>query len=72
MTLKEALQYRGITLTELARCMDIRTVAAKGWIEGRMGRVTMARLQTLAKMLDGGILITEDGVEFELYGGGRE
>ena len=25
--------------------------------------------ETLAKALDGGVLITEDGAEFELYGG---
>ena len=32
-------------------------------------KLSAARLQQLAEALDGGVLITEDGAEFELYGG---
>ena len=32
-------------------------------------QLSAQRLQQLAKALDGGVLITEDGAEFELYGG---
>lgn len=31
-------------------------------------RISGARMQQLAAALDGGVLITEDGAEFELYG----
>ena len=32
-------------------------------------RDTVERLRQITEILDGGALITEDGVEFELYGG---
>lgn len=69
MTLSEAMTFRGISAGELAKFMSIPTQTARNWAAGGMGRVSAAKLQTLAKMLDGGVLITEDGVEIELYGG---
>ena len=44
---------------------DIRRWCATGGLL----KLSAARLQQLAETLDGGVLITEDGAEFELYGG---
>lgn len=69
MTLREAMQYRGLTAGQLARLIGVGKVTVECWQRDDMDRVTLHRLQQLAKMLDGGVLITEDGVELELYGG---
>ena len=53
MTLTEAMQYRGLTAWKLAERTGVKTQTAK----------------KITEILDGGALITEDGVEFELYGG---
>lgn len=36
---------------------------------GGTRKITVERLRQITEILDGGALITEDGVEFELYGG---
>ncbi|MGY6223769.1 hypothetical protein ACW73S_03235 [Faecalibacterium duncaniae] len=56
MTLTEAMQYRGLTAWKLAE-------------PGGTRKITVERLRQITEILDGGALITEDGVEFELYGG---
>lgn len=62
MTLTEAMQYRGLTAWKLAERTGVKTQTAKKWTEpGGTRKIT--------EILDGGALITEDGVEFELYGG---
>ena len=66
MTLKEAMIYRGENESTLAtRPLDVRRWCKPGGLE----KLSAQRLQQLAKALDGGVLITEDGAEFELYGG---
>ena len=57
MTLKEAMAYRGENADTLAEKIGIRA-----------GEITKARLQQLAVALDGGVLVTADGAEVELYG----
>ena len=71
MTLKEAMIYRGENESTLAlNCWPTRPLDVRRWCKpGRAGKAERQRLQQLAKALDGGVLITEDGAEFELYGG---
>ena len=70
MTLKEAMNYRGENEEILAVKMETKTVYIRRWCApGGLLKLSAARLQQLAKTLDGGVLITEDGAEFELYGG---
>ena len=59
MTLTEAMQYRGLTAWKLAERTE----------PGGTRKITVERLRQITEILDGGALITEDGVEFELYGG---
>lgn len=70
MTLKEAMIYRGENEETLAVKMETKTVYIRRWCAtGGLLNLSAARLQQLAEALDGGVLITEDGAEFELYGG---
>jgi len=66
MTLKEAMAYRGENADTLAEKIGIRAGEITKWLL----RVPSARLQQLAVALDGGVLVTADGVEVELYGSG--
>ena len=69
MTLKEARGYRGENADTLAEKIGIRAGEVRRWMgENGMLRISGARMQQLAAALDGGVLITEDGAEFELYG----
>lgn len=71
MTLKEAMAYRGENADTLAEKIGIRAGEVRRWMgENGMLRISGARMQQLAVALDGGVLITEDGAEFELYGNG--
>lgn len=71
MTLKEAMGYRGENADTLAEKIGIRAGEVRRWMgENGMLRISGARMQQLAAALDGGVLITEDGAEFELYGNG--
>lgn len=70
MTLKEAMIYRGENEDTLAEKMETKAVYIRHWCApGGLLKLSAARLQQLAETLDGGVLITEDGAEFELYGG---
>lgn len=70
MTLTEAMQYRGLTVWKLAERTGVKTQTAKKWTEpGGTRKIAVERLRQITEILDGGALITEDGVEFELYGG---
>ena len=70
MTLTEAMQYRGLTAWKLAERTGVKTQTAKKWTEpGGTRKITVERLRQITEILDGGALITEDGVEFEMYGG---
>ena len=70
MTLKEAMKYRGETLNSLAKLAEVSTNTVERWVQpGALEKLSAARLQQIAKALDGGVLITEDGCEVELYGG---
>ena len=70
MTLKEAMTYRGENEETLAVKMETKAVYIRRWCKpGALLKLSAARLQQLAEALDGGVLITEDGAEFELYGG---
>ena len=69
MTLKEAMGYRGENADTLAEKIGIRAGEITKWMRpAGLLRVPSARLQQLA--LDGGVLVTADGVEVELYGSG--
>ena len=69
MTLKEAMIYRGENESTLALMLATRPLDVRRWCKpGGQQMLSAQRLQ-LAKALDGGVLITEDGAEFELYGG---
>ena len=58
------------TVWELAERTGVKTQTAKKWTEpGGTRKITVERLRQITEILDGGALITEDGVEFELYGG---
>ena len=71
MTLKEAMAYRGKNADTLAEALDTRPLDVRRWCKpGGLLKLNAARLQQLAVALDGGVLITEDGAEFELYGNG--
>ena len=70
MTLKEAMKYRGENESTLAVALGSRAVDVRRWCRpGGLEKLSTARLQQIAKALDGGVLITEDGCEVELYGG---
>lgn len=70
MTLKEAMIYRGENESTLAEKMETKAVYIRHrCAPGGLLKLSAARLQQLAETLDGGVLITEDGAEFELYGG---
>ena len=71
MTLKEAMDYRGENETTLAEKMGSAAGYVRRWCRpGGVMKLSAAKLQELAAALDGGVLITEDGAEFELYGNG--
>ena len=65
MTLKEAMIYRGENESTLALMLATRPLDVRRWCKPG----GLEKLSALAKALDGGVLITEDGAEFELYGG---
>lgn len=70
MTLKEAMTYRGMTEEDLAKKLGSNPAYVRRWCwPGGLAKLSAERLQGLAKALDGGILVTEDGFEVELYGG---
>ena len=70
MTLKEAMGYRGENADTLAEKIGIRAGEITKWMRpAGLLRVPSARLQ-LAVALDGGVLVTADGAEVELYGNG--
>ena len=66
MTLKEAMAYRGENADTLAEKIGIRAGEITKW----MRPAGLLRVQQLAVALDGGVLVTADGVEVELYGSG--
>ena len=67
MTLKEAMAYRGENADTLAEKIGIRAGEITKWMRpAGLLRVPSARLQQLAVALDGGVLVTADGVEVEL------
>ena len=69
MTLKEAMAYRGENADTLAEKIGIRAGEITKWMRpAGLLRVPSARLQLLAVALDGGVLVTADGAEVELYG----
>lgn len=71
MTLKEAMAYRGENADTLAEKIGIRAGEITKWMRpAGLLRVPSARLQQLAVALDGGVLVTADGAEVELYGNG--
>lgn len=73
MKLKEAMQYRGETAESLGRRMRVTEQTVEGWMrDGGLDRLSAARLREIAAALDGGVLVTEDGCEVELYGGCNE
>ena len=84
MMLKEAMIYRGENESTLALMLATRPLDVRRWCKpGGLEKLSAQRLQQLAEALDGacavpldimealdgGVLITEDGAEFELYGG---
>lgn len=63
---------RGENADTLAEKIGIRAGEVRRWMgENGMLRISGARMQQLAAALDGGVLITEDGAEFELYRNGE-
>ena len=71
MTLKEAMDYRGENEATLAEKMGSAPGYVRRWAKpGGLLKLSAVKLQELARALDGGVLITEDGAEFELYGNG--
>ena len=70
MTLKEAMAYRDENEETLAAALDAKPIYVRRWCKpGGILKLSVERLQQLAEALDGGVLITADGAEFELYGG---
>lgn len=70
MTLEEAMKYRGETVRSLAKATETTPSCVKRWVQpGGLERLSAVRLQQIARALDGGVLVTEDGCEVELYGG---
>lgn len=65
MTLEEAMKYRGETVRSLAKATETAPSCVKRWVQPG----GLERLQQIARALDGGVLVTEDGCEVELYGG---
>ena len=71
MTLKEAMAYRGENADTLAEKIGIRAGEITKWMrQAGVLRVASARRQQLAAAPGGGVLVTADGVEVELYGSG--
>ena len=71
MTLKDAMDYRGENEAALGRMLETAPIYVRRWCRpGGLQHLSVKRLQDLAAALDGGFLITEDGVEVELYGNG--
>lgn len=71
MTLQEAMNYRGENPATLSDKLAVQEGYVRRWCKpGGLLKLSAARLQQLAQALDGGILITEDGAEVELYGNG--
>ena len=71
MTLKEAMIYRGENESTLALMLATRPLDVLRWCKpGGLLKLNAARLQQLAVGLDGGVLVTADGVKTELYGSG--
>lgn len=69
MTLKEAMDYRGENEETLAAALETKPIYVRRWCKpGGLLKLPVERLQQLAEVLDGGVLITADGTEFELYG----
>ena len=70
MTLKEAMEYRGENEATLSDKMGVQEGFIRRWEKpGALMKMSAARLQQLAEVLDGGVLITDEGAEVELYGG---
>ena len=65
MTLKEAMGYRGENADTLAEKIGIRAGEITKW----MRPAGLLRVPS-APGLDGGVLVTADGAEVELYGNG--
>lgn len=71
MTLQEAMNYRGENPATLSDKLAVQEGYVRRWCKpGGLLKLSAARLQQLAQVLDGGILIAEDGAEVELYGNG--
>lgn len=69
MTLKEAMDYRGENAATMSDRLGVTEAMVKRWCTaGRMMKLTGLELRQIAQALDGGILITADGAEVELYG----
>lgn len=71
MTLDEAMKYRGENPATLSDALGIRETTLKNYTT-RTGILcaSVKKLRLLAEKMDAGFLITEDGVEVELYGNG--
>ena len=53
-----------------AKATETAPSCVKRWVQpGGLERLSAVRLQQIARALDGGVLVTEDGCEVELYGG---
>ena len=64
------MSFRGENEEALAKALETGPLDVLRWCKlGGLLKLNAARLQQLAEALDGGVLITEDGAEFELYGG---
>lgn len=71
MTLEEAMAYRREDELSLAQKLDVRPGDVKRWCKpGGLLKLSARRLYELAQALDGGVLVTADGAEVELYGNG--
>lgn len=71
MTLQEAMNYRGENPATLSDKLAVQEGYVRRWCKpGGLMKLSAVRLQQLAQALNGGILITEDGAEVELYGNG--
>lgn len=69
MTLKEAMDYRGENEATLSDKVGVNEGYIRRWAKrGGLMNLNAERLQQLAEVLDGGILITDEGAEVELYG----
>lgn len=68
MTLTEAMNYRGENAATLSGKLGMREGDVKRWMKptGIM-EMNAKRMKEMAAALDGGVLITADGAEVELY-----